>query len=101
MEARIYKPSRTAMQSGNANTREWLLVYEPEVPREIEPLMGWTASGDMRQQVRLRFDTLEEAVDYATRHNIPYRVYEPKEPARRKIAYADNFSYRRKDLWTH
>jgi hypothetical protein len=101
MEARIYKPSRTAMQSGNANTREWLLVYEPEVPREIEPLMGWTASGDMRQQVRLRFDTLEEAVDYARRHNIPYRVYEPKEPARRKIAYADNFSYRRKDLWTH
>jgi hypothetical protein len=49
----------------------------------------------------LRFDTLEEAEDYARRHNIPYRVYEPKEPARRQIAYADNFSYRRKDLWTH
>ena len=101
MTARIYKPARTAMQSGQANTREWLLVYEPEVARKIEPLMGWTSSSDMKQQLRLRFATQEEAVAYADRHGIRYRVYEPKEPARRKIAYADNFSFRRVGQWTH
>lgn len=101
MTARIYKPTRTAMQSGQAKTKEWLLVYEPEVPRRIEPLMGWTSSSDMKQQLRLRFATQEEAVAYAERHGIRYRVYEPKEPARRKIAYADNFSFGRVGQWTH
>jgi hypothetical protein len=101
MVARIYKPARTAMQSGQAKTREWLLVYEPEVARQIEPLMGWTASSDMKQQLRLSFATQEEAVAYAERHGIPFRVFEPKEPARRTIAYADNFSFRRVGQWTH
>jgi hypothetical protein len=101
MLARIYKPARTAMQSGRGNTKEWLLEYEPESPRRIEPLMGWTASSDMKSQLRLRFATSEEAVAYCERHGIPYRLFEPNEPARRKIAYADNFGYRRKDLWTH
>jgi hypothetical protein len=101
MVARIYKPARTAMQSGQAKTKEWLLVYEPEVARQIEPLMGWTASSDMKQQLRLSFATQEEAVAYAERHGIPFRVFEPKEPARRKIAYADNFSFRRVGQWTH
>jgi hypothetical protein len=101
MVARIYKPARTAMQSGQAQTKDWLLVFEPETPRQIEPLMGWTSSSDMKQQVRLRFATKEEAVAYCDRHGIPYRVYEPKEPARRKIAYADNFGYRRIGQWTH
>jgi hypothetical protein len=101
MTARIYKPARTAMQSGQAKSKEWLLVYEPEVPRQIEPLMGWTSSSDMKQQLRLRFATQEEAVAYADRHGILYRVYEPKEPARRKIAYADNFCFRRVGQWTH
>ncbi len=70
MTARIYRPAKTAMQSGTAKTKEWMLDYEPEEPREIDPLMGWTSSGDMRQQVRLRFDTAEEATAYcrAPRH---------------------------------
>jgi hypothetical protein len=101
MVARIYKPTRTAMQSGQAKTKDWLLVYEPEAPRAVEPLMGWTASTDMKQQLRLQFATKEEAVAYAERHGIPYLVYEPKEPARRKIAYADNFAFKRVGQWTH
>jgi hypothetical protein len=101
MAARIYKPAKTAMQSGTAKTREWVLDYEPEQPREIEPLMGWTSSGDMRQQVRLRFPTLEEAVAYAERHGIPYQVFDTKPEVRRAIAYADNFAYRRRESWTH
>ena len=101
MVARIYKPAKTAMQSGTAKTREWVLDYEPEQPREIEPLMGWTSSGDMRAQVRLRFATAEEAVAYAERHGIPYQVFDAATPARRPIAYADNFAFKRRDAWTH
>jgi len=101
MTARIYKPAKTAMQSGTANTKEWVLDYEPEEPRVVEPLMGWTSSGDMKQQVRLRFDTKEEAVAYCESRGIPCQVSEPKEPERRKIAYADNFAFTRRDGWTH
>jgi ETC complex I subunit conserved region len=101
MLARIYKPARSAMQSGSANTKQWALDFEPETPREIEPLMGWTASSDMKQELRLRFDSKEEAVAYCERHDIPYQVSEPNAPARKKIAYADNFAYRRLDPWTH
>ena len=101
MLARIYKPARTAMQSGAAKTKEWVLEYAPEKPREVEPLMGWASSADMNQQVRLRFETKEEAVAYCERHGIPFRVFAPNEPARRKIAYADNFAFTRTDPWTH
>jgi ETC complex I subunit-like protein len=101
MTARIYKPTKTAMQSGTARTKEWVLDYEPEAPSEIEPLMGWTASGDMRQQVRLGFDTAEEAIAYCERHGIAYQVSNSKPAARRTISYADNFSFQRRDPWTH
>jgi hypothetical protein len=101
MAARIYRPARTAMQSGAAATRCWVLEYAPETPRQVEPLMGWTASGDMKQQLALRFATREEAVAYAERNAIPYEVFEPR-PRRPKVkAYADNFRYDRRDLWTH
>ena len=101
MTARIFKPAKNAMQSGKAKTREWQLDYEPELPRPVEPLMGWTSSSDMKQQVTLRFPTREEAVAYCERRGIPYQVIEPKEPVKRQIAYADNFSFRRGEPWTH
>jgi len=101
MTARIFKPAKNAMQSGTAKTREWQLDYEPEQQRVIEPLMGWTSSGDMKQQLTLRFHTKEEAIAYCQREGIPYQVIEPKEPARRQAAYADNFAFRRGEPWTH
>jgi hypothetical protein len=101
MLARIYKPAKTAMQSGKAKTGDWVLDFEPEQAPTVEPLMGWTSSGDMRQQVRLRFDTKEEAVAYCEQNGIPFQVREPHEPARRTIAYADNFAYNRREAWTH
>jgi len=102
MAARIYKPAKTAMQSGAANTKEWVLDYEPEQPREVEPLMGWTSSGDMRQQLRLQFDSAEEAIAYCERHGIPCQVFGAKTPAhRRGISYSDNFAFKRRDAWTH
>ena len=101
MSARIYKPARTAMQSGQAKTKDWVLEFDPEQPRNVEPLMGWTSSGDMRQQVRLHFDSKEDAVAHCQRAGIAYRVIEPKPAARRTIAYADNFAYTRREGWTH
>lgn len=101
MLARIYKPAKTATQSGAALTRQWVLEYEPEEPRVVEPLMGWTSSGDMKQQLSLRFDSKEEAIAYCERHGIPYQLFEAKPPALRTMAYADNFSFKRRDPWTH
>ena len=101
MTARIYKPARTAMQSGTANTREWVLDYEPEQPRTVEPLMGWTSSTDMKQQVRLHFDSKEEAIAYCERHGIAYQLFEAKPGKRQRISYSDNFAYARRGAWTH
>jgi hypothetical protein len=101
MPARIYKPAKSATQSGLARTKQWLLVFEQDSPREIEPLMGWTSSGDMRQQLRLWFDTKEEAIAYAERQGIAYRVEEPHEMKRRSMSYSDNFKFNRVEPWTH
>jgi len=101
MRARIYKPARNAMQSGNARTRQWLLEFEPESPRAIDPLMGWTTSSDMRQQVQLEFETAEEAIAYAKRNEIPFDVFEPHLPAQKAKSYAYNFRYDRKIPWSH
>ena len=89
------------MQSGNANTAKWVLTYEPEKPRTVEPLMGYTSSSDTTSQVRLSFETKEEAIAYAQKAGIPYRVEAPHEPKRRRISYTDNFRYDRKEPWTH
>ena len=78
-----------------------MLDFEPEVPRQVEPLMGWTSSGDMRQQLRLRFDSKEEAVAYCERQGMAYQVSETVPPKSRAMSYADNFSFKRRDAWTH
>jgi ETC complex I subunit conserved region len=99
--ARIYKPSRNAMQSGDAKSGNWLLEFESEVPRTQDPLMGWTSSGDTRQQLTLKFETKEQAVTYAERNNLEYVV--AKEPPERlhKKSYSDNFKWGRTENWTH
>ena len=74
MVARIYRPARSAMQSGKGKSKSWLLEFEPDVPRTADPLMGWTSSGDTRQQLRLGFDTKELAIAYATKNGIAYVV---------------------------
>jgi hypothetical protein len=101
MLARIYRPSKTAMQSGQVGTKQWLLEYEPERARSIEPLMGWTSSDDMRSQIVLEFDSKGEAVAYATKHEIPYQVFEPHPPRIRPKSYSDNFRFDRKIPWSH
>jgi len=101
MTARIFKPAKNAMQSGRSKTREWQLDYEPEQPRAVEPLMGWTSSGDMKQQITLRFHSKEEAVAYCERHGIAYQVAAPKPVKRNVMSYSDNFAFTRRGAWTH
>lgn len=101
MTARIYKPAKTAMQSGLARTQEWVLEHEPVAAREIDPLMGWTSSRDTRAQVRLAFATKEEAVAYAERNGLAYTVVEPETRKAVRKSYADNFKFGRIGSWTH
>jgi hypothetical protein len=102
MLARIFRPSKTAMQSGRGNTKDWVLEFEPSAARRSDPLMGWTQTSDTESsQVRLSFDTREEAVRYAEQHGIAFQLSDDK-PAKRIIkAYADNFAFGRKVPWTH
>jgi hypothetical protein len=101
MTARIYKPSRNAMQSGTAKTDHWQLEFEPATARSIEPLMGWTSSDDTQKQVRLTFDTKEEAIAYAEKAGIPYQVFETRQTQKNRLSYSDNFKWGRVGQWTH
>jgi hypothetical protein len=101
MLARIFKPAKSAMQSGVATSKEWRLVFEPASARTPDPLMGWTSTTDMNGEVRLNFESEAEAVAYAQRYGIPFQVTEPKPRKPIVKAYADNFAYNRKQPWTH
>jgi hypothetical protein len=100
MRARIYQPAKTAMQSGRAKTAKWVLEYEP-TRQQLDPLMGWPGAGDTMAQVRLTFDTADDAVAYADKHDIAYSLQQPKERTVRPKAYADNFAVSRKVPWSH
>lgn len=101
MVARIYSPAKNAMQSGQAKTGYWVLQYEPEQAKMIEPLMGYTSTSDMQSQVQIQFDTLEEAVAYAKAAGIAYQVEPSHQSHRANISYSDNFRSDRKSPWTH
>jgi len=103
MPARIYRPAKTAMQSGTAKTHDWVLEYAADSAREVDPLMGWTSSTDTQSQVRLRFPTREAAVAYAAENGITATVQEPKtrQPNIRPMGYGENFATARRGAWTH
>lgn len=89
--ARIFRPAKSAMQSGLGATRRWVLEYEPETPREPDPLMGWSSARDTLNEVRLNFATLEEAKQFAEKHGVDYVVIAAPERRFRPKSYADNF----------
>ncbi len=101
MTARIYKPAQNVMQQGKGATRDWVLEYVPNQPRQIEPLMGWTSSSDTKRQIRLSFATKDEAIAYAKENGIAFRLEEPPVSKIRPKSYAENFKYGRPDSWTH
>lgn len=101
MTARIYSPTKTAMQSGKAKTGHWVVEFERDAARSIDPLMGYTSSGDTLNQVKLRFASKEDAIAYAEKEGLAFRVQEPKKAKRRAASYSDNFKFDRKVPWTH
>jgi hypothetical protein len=94
-QARIFRPAKTAMQSGRRQTRKWVLEYEPTPGRRPDPLMGWTSAADTLNEVRLHFDTIEEARAFAEKQGLAYTVIEPHAVSEKPKSYADNFRYDR------
>lgn len=92
---RIYRPAKTAMQSGRGGTRKWILEFEPGAPPVADPLMGWIGGGDPKNQVRLSFDSREAAIAFAERNGLRYHIHEPKTRRIRPKNYAANFSFNR------
>ena len=103
MRARIYKPSKTAMSSGLAKTKSWVLEFIQETTSEIDPLMGWTSSGDTQSQITLKFGSKQAAIDYAREHGIDAQIFEPKQRKFnvRSGGYGENFATNRRGAWTH
>jgi hypothetical protein len=103
MYARIYKPARNAMQSGTAKTKSWVLEFAPASARELDPLMGWTGSADTQSQVKMRFETLEDAKSYAKANGLAVTVqqHHTRKPNIRKGGYGENFAPNRRQVWTH
>ena len=103
MRARIYQPARNAMSSGLGKTRSWILEFAPDATRSIDPLMGWTSSGDTQSQVRMSFDSRDAALAYAKAHGIDAVVTKPhKRKANiRPGGYGENFATDRRSVWTH
>jgi hypothetical protein len=101
MPARIYKPSRSAMQSGKGKSQDWMLEFDQASPRSADPLMGWTSSSDTTTQVKLKFATREDAESYAQRKGIAYTVQTDAPVKQQKKSYSDNFKFGRTENWTH
>ena len=105
MNAKIYKPSKTAMQSGRkgkiSRGCEWVLTYARRSAATPDPLMGWQSSSDTARQVRMYFSDLESAIAYAASQNIDYVVQQPNSRRVKPKAYADNFAFSRNGAWTH
>jgi hypothetical protein len=101
MLAKIYRPAASAMQSGKAASSQWRLEFDADVARRLDPLTGWSGSADTNGQVRMTFETREEAIAFAQRQNLPFQVTEPQEEKRVIKSYADNFAFGRKRPWTH
>jgi hypothetical protein len=89
-KAKIYIPSKTAMQSGRGKLKTWVLEFDTKDP-SINPLMGWETSTDTLEEVILKFSTKDQAVNYAEKNNISYKVIEPKKKEFVIKSYADNF----------
>ena len=99
--ARIFQPPKSASQSGMAGTANWVLDYLSDSQARPDPLMGWSGGADTSSQVRLRFDTREEAIGYAERNGLAYELEVPHDRKIKPKAYADNFKFSRWENWTH
>ena len=90
-KAKIYKPSKTAMQSGIKKFDKWIIEFITEKPG-INPLMGWESSTDTNSELKLEFSSKEQAIEYAKKNKINFELIEPKIRKIIKKSYADNFT---------
>ena len=90
-KALIYKPSKSAMQSGDKKYNKWIIEFITQKPG-INPLMGWESSTDTYSELKLQFDNKELAIEYAKKNKINYEIIEPKIRKIVKKSYADNFT---------
>ena len=91
MIAKIYNPAKSVMQSGKAKTKNWLLEFEHDGSRAIDPVMEWTSSSDMNQEISIKFSSKKAAIKFAKANNLDYEVYEPQKRNITIQSYADNF----------
>ena len=89
-KVKIFKPAKTAMQSGKRASKKWLLEFDT-LDTQINPLMGWESSVDTMSEVKLEFSSKDEAINYAKKNNLDYYVIEPEKTKIVKKSYSDNF----------
>ena len=101
MTIKIYKPSKSSMQSGLGKTKQWLVEYISEKDKTKDSLMGWNSSVDTKEQIKIFFETKEQAIEWSKKNNQQFIVIEPKERKIKPKNYASNFDMSRKEPWTH
>lgn len=97
MNVTIYSPSRNPMQSGQAKTGAWEMLFSTSAPVPVDPLMGWTGMTDTTQQLKIQFASLDEAVAYAKHNSLVYEIIEPKSRVIKPKNYAANFAFRQEN----
>ncbi len=100
-DVKIYRPAKTATQSGRARSTRWVLEFSTALAQRRDSLMGWPGCGDTRQQIRLEFDSEDAAIAYARRNGLTYAVEPARQRRVRAKSYADNFRPDREGNWTH
>ena len=101
MTIKIYIPAKTSMQSGQGKSKQWLAEYVSDSEKVKDTLMGWNSSLDTKSQIRLFFDTKDQAIEWAKKNNYQYFIEEPKSKKIKPKNYASNFDINRKESWTH
>jgi len=101
MTIKIYVPAKTSMQSGRGKSKKWLAEYVSNSEKVKDTLMGWNSSLDTKSQIRLFFDTKDQAIEWAKKNNYQYFVQEAKRKKIKPKNYASNFDINRKESWTH
>ena len=101
MTIKIYKPSKSSMQSGLGKTKQWVVEYISEKDKIKDTLMGWNSSFDTKEQIKIFFKTKEQAIEWAKKNNVQYIIYEPRVRSLKPKNYTSNFDINRKEPWTH
>ncbi len=101
MVFKIYQPTKTAMQSGRGKIKKWIVEYVSNEIPEKDPLMGWNSSNDSKSQIKIYFDNKESAIEWVKKNNYQFEIIENQVRKIKPKNYSDNFSFTKKEPWTH